>query len=196
MPLYRSEKARLELRSKPRVLGLRERGALFLADGLKDQTKLQGLLQDDGSILQKLISEGYLIHIREDDAGAASFGALMPAQAPQAFEMAIKSSNASDFSAFSAASASVASSESLGGTFQGNRSLASTRMFLFDICERMFSRHAPHLAVHYRNHLREARDRESMLLMALDILEEIEQLAGAERAEGIRERIVLLLPTE
>ena len=184
MPLHRSEKARLELRSKQRVLGLRARGALFMADGQKVQTQLQDLLQDDGSILQGLISEGYLIRLSENDAGASSFGAAMPAQTLQLISISVKPQ------------AVLQSQNSVGDTFQGKRSLATTRMFLFDICERMFSRQAPQLGLHYRNHLREARDRESMLLMVFDILEDIEKIAGAERAEGIRERIALLMPEQ
>lgn len=176
MPLLRSEKARLELSSGQRALNLRERGALFLADGLKVQAQLQQLLQDDGSILQKLMSEGYLVRIEQDDAGAASLKAAMAAQAAQPFSVAVQPP------------------ESSADTFQGKRSLATTRMFLFDMCERLFSRQAPELARHYRDHLREARDRESMLLIASDILQDVGEMAGPERAQGLRERISLLLP--
>ncbi|VTU17532.1 hypothetical protein SRS16CHR_02050 [Variovorax sp. SRS16] len=78
--------------------------------------------------------------------------------------------------------------------FDGKRSLATTRMFLFDLCERMFVRRDPLLAERFREALRAARDRESMLATANAMLEAIEQAAGAERAESIRERIDKLLP--
>lgn len=80
--------------------------------------------------------------------------------------------------------------------FDGRRSLASTRMFLFDICERMFARRAPVLAESFRESLRHARDRASMLAVSQEMLEEIASSAGAERADTIRERLALLLPEE
>jgi hypothetical protein len=67
-------------------------------------------------------------------------------------------------------------------------------MFLFDLCERMFVRRDPALAERLRETLREARDRDSMLATARAMLGEIEQAAGAARAEAIRERIEKLLP--
>ncbi|MEP6721115.1 MAG: hypothetical protein ABJA77_06700 [Variovorax sp.] len=79
-------------------------------------------------------------------------------------------------------------------TFDGKRSLATTRMFLFDICERMFVRRDPRFALQMRDALREARDREAMLTIAALMLTEIEKAAGTERAESLRERIDRLLP--
>lgn len=61
MVLKKSEKAKLELSSKTRTLNLRERGALFLADGVKTRQEIQSQLQVDGGILEKLIAEGYLV---------------------------------------------------------------------------------------------------------------------------------------
>lgn len=76
------------------------------------------------------------------------------------------------------------------------RSLAGTRMYLFDICERMFARRNPPLAEQYRAALRGARDRWSMLDVGEAMLEEVGYLAGAERAAAILERMVQLLPEE
>lgn len=76
------------------------------------------------------------------------------------------------------------------------RTLAGARMYLFDICERMFARRDPQLAEQYRNALRDARDRWSMLDVGEALLEEVGYLAGAERATAIRERLAQLLPQE
>ena len=76
------------------------------------------------------------------------------------------------------------------------RSLAGTRMYLFDICARMFARRNPPLAEQYRVALRGARDRWSMLDVGEALLEEVGYLAGAQRAAAIRERMVQLLPQE
>lgn len=78
--------------------------------------------------------------------------------------------------------------------FDGKPSMATTRMFLFDLCERMFVRRDPVLAERLREALRAARDRTSMLATASTMLDEIEKMAGVARAEAIRERIDKLLP--
>ena len=80
--------------------------------------------------------------------------------------------------------------------FDGKRSLATGRMFLFDLCERMFARRSPAQAESFRAALRDARDRASMLAVSREMLEAIEGAAGAERADTIRERLALLLPEE
>lgn len=76
------------------------------------------------------------------------------------------------------------------------RSLAGTRMYLFDICERMFARRNPGLAQQFHAALRDARDRWSMLDVGDALLEEVGYLAGPERASTIRERMEQLLPLE
>lgn len=80
--------------------------------------------------------------------------------------------------------------------FEGKRSLATTRMFLFDLCERMFARLDPQRAEFHREALRNAKDRESMLAASRVMITDVEQLAGADRADSISERIAMLLPPE
>ncbi|MEO8387841.1 hypothetical protein [Polaromonas sp.] len=183
MTLYRSDKARDELAAKTRVLNLRERSALFLADGQRTHAEVQALLQDDGGILRKLIGVGYLLlaePLIDPAATVLAFQHTGPAtgqpepQAPPPNDTAAKGAD----------------------NFDGKRSLATTRMFLFDICERMFVRKMPAMANHYRDQLREARTRESMIAIARDIILNVEELAGPERADGLRERIAMLLPSE
>ena len=74
------------------------------------------------------------------------------------------------------------------------RSLAGTRMYLFDICERMFARRNPDLAQQFHTALRDAKDRWSMLDVGEAMLEEVGYLAGTERAAAIREHMNQLLP--
>ena len=75
------------------------------------------------------------------------------------------------------------------------RSLAGTRMYLFDLCERLFARRDPVLAQHFREALRAAKDRTSMLDVGEAMFEEVALAAGAERAASLRERLDQLLPT-
>ena len=75
------------------------------------------------------------------------------------------------------------------------RSLAGARMYLFDTCERLFARGDPVLAQHFREALRAAKDRTSMLDVGEAMFEEVALAAGAERAASLRERLDQLLPT-
>lgn len=187
MQLHKSDKAKLELSSRSRVLNLRERSALFLADGVKTRHDMLGLLSDDGSMVDKLITDGYLIVVA---GGAAAMAAKARAPLPVA-------PSVPEVAAVTAPAALAAEAPALGGdNFEGKRSLATTRMFLFDICERMFVRKMPELAKHFRDQLREARDRESMMAIAHDIILNVEEIAGAERADGLSQRIAMLLPPE
>jgi hypothetical protein len=194
MQLHKSEKAKLELASRARALNVRERGALVLADGRKTRDEMQGLLQDDGRILQKLISDGYLIVLGPESAGKTA--AKNQAQVRQAFYAPQDAPPMPGPSSPVSAVAAAPAPGPQGDNFEGKRSLATTRMFLFDICERMFSKKMPELAKQYREQLREARDRASMLAIARDIVAHVEEVAGAERADGLSERIAMLLPSE
>ncbi|HQQ69186.1 MAG TPA: hypothetical protein PLL92_02590, partial [Alicycliphilus sp.] len=74
------------------------------------------------------------------------------------------------------------------------RSLAGARMYLFDVCERMFARRDPTLAQTFHTALRAARDRVSMLDVGEAMLTEVSLLAGPERAHTLREQLAQLLP--
>ena len=93
-------------------------------------------------------------------------------------------------------SRNIAEIKSSSDNFEGKRSLATTRMFLFDIVERMFVRKMPELANHYRDQLRGAKDRVSMLAIASDIIINVEEIAGPDRADGLSERLAMMLPSE
>lgn len=183
MSLQKSEKARFKLSAKLRTLNVRERGALFLADGIKTRVEIQRQLLDDGSILEKLISEGYLV-----PTANSSSDSVWQAKAPA-------SSTAAPF-IVSTVVASSAPPPTQSDDFSGKRSLATTRMFLFDICERMFVRKAPLLANQFRDQLRDAKDRDSLMAVAREIINKVEEIAGYERADGLGERIAVLLPAE
>ncbi|MBO9513933.1 MAG: hypothetical protein J7549_07425 [Variovorax sp.] len=167
----KTDKARQELQPGRRTLGQRERALLLMSDGqrsLTDFGELFGGRDEAGRIVTQLVQAGYLRSRGAEDA------AVERPEPPPAPEAAI---------------APVAAD-----TFDGKRSLATTRMFLFDLCERMFVRRDPAMAEQFREMLREARDRDGMLLVASAMLDEIEKSAGSDRAASIRERIDRLLP--
>ncbi|MGS5087823.1 hypothetical protein ACVC7V_15180 [Hydrogenophaga sp. A37] len=83
-----------------------------------------------------------------------------------------------------------------GDPFAGTRSLATARMFLFDLSERLFAPRDKTLALHYREALREARDAGAMLTVGRAMIVDVERLAGSQRADGISERLAKLLPAD
>jgi hypothetical protein len=171
MRLEKTDKARAELQGGTRQLGQRERSLLILADGRKTAQDIDYLFNGEAQTLARsLMQEGYLVGI--DLSGPAS-AATPPAPEP----VRLVAATGAD-------------------PFEGKRSLATTRMFLFDICERMFVRRLPEQADAFREALRNAKDRESMLVVSRDMISLIEELAGPERADSISERIAQILPPE
>jgi len=173
----KTDKARDELQAGQRTLSQRERALLLMADGRRSLTDFSPLFAnriEAEQAIQALVSKGYL---QDAQAVVAAAAVAAPSAAPTPVPAAdpIRIATSAD-------------------TFDGKRSLATTRMFLFDICERMFVRRDPKFALQMRDALREARDREAMLTIAALMLSEIEKTAGAERAESLRERIDRLLP--
>ncbi|MFN7122146.1 MAG: hypothetical protein ACK4NM_08955 [Hydrogenophaga sp.] len=162
--LNKTDKGRAELQPGQRTLGQRERAVLLVADGRKATASLQALFGGLGAGI-----------VRDLLAQGYIVDETPPAPpAPPTPEPA-------------AAKGSV-------DAFSGPRSLASARMFLFDISERMFAPRDKALALHFREALREARDASAMLAVSRVMLVAIERLAGAERADAISERLAKLLP--
>lgn len=73
-------------------------------------------------------------------------------------------------------------------------SLAGTRMYLFDLCERLFARRNPALARHFHAALRDARDRQTLLQVSQDLLLEVIGMGGEDRAQAIRAQLAQWLP--
>ncbi|MDM0041656.1 hypothetical protein QTH89_05775 [Variovorax sp. J22G21] len=161
----KTDKARNELQGGQRTLSQRERALLLMADGRRSLTDFSPLFPNRGEARDAIRALAQRGYLHEPPA------APQPAAEPEPVHRATSTD-----------------------TFDGKRSLATTRMFLFDICERMFVRRDPGFALQMRDALREARDREAMLAIAALMLTEIEKAAGTERAESLRERIDRLLP--
>lgn len=184
MQLHKTDRARAELKPGVRTLGQRERTLLLMADGSKSAQDFRPLFDGDGeAIALRLLHEGFLeAHPSKKSAPAAP---AEPAPAPK-----LKPTQLRNFPSPETTKAIQVSADQ----FEGKRSLATTRMFLFDICERMFARRDPVMAERFREALRNAKDRETMLSASREMLEEIEKIAGHERADSISERIAMLLP--
>ena len=185
MRLQKTDLAKQELLPGVRTLGQRERSLLLLADGLNTAAYLSSLFHGEGhALVLQLMQAGYLAEVEPVEARSSkSAGPRLPAGP----EMNLTSVPVSD----STPGVKVSVDQ-----FEGKRSLATTRMFLFDISERMFARRAPDQAAFFRASLRDSRDRVSMLAAGQEMLLEVEKIAGYERVDSIRERIAMLLPPE
>ena len=191
MQLHKTDRARAELKPGVRTLGQRERTLLLLADGHKSIQDFKPLFGGDGEqIAMQLLRAGYLV----TQAAAERVAVVQPA-ATSTSVSALDARSAEQLKNFPSPETTQAIKVS-ADQFEGKRSLATTRMFLFDICERMFARRNPVMANLFREALRNAKDRESMLAVSRDMIDEIEKVAGHERADSISERLAMLLPAE
>lgn len=69
-------------------------------------------------------------------------------------------------------------------------------MYLFDMCERLFANRHEALAQSLRTQLREARDLSSLRSAGISLLTAVQEYAGEERAQSLRERLAALLSYE
>lgn len=190
MQLLKTDKARTELQIGNRTLGQRERALLILADGRNTVQAVDHLFGGEAlRMALHLMQSGYLVAPQEPPPPAARIARSAPAKATRPTAAAPEAETM-------AAPADSVLRAVAADNFEGKRSLATTRMFLFDICERMFVRRDPAQAEAFREALRDAKDRESMLAAARDMISAVEAIAGPERADSISERIAMLLPPE
>lgn len=199
MPLQRTEKARQELSPGVRTLSLRERSLLLLADG-KSLPELQAMYNGTGAqLVEHLLREGYLVDSSAPVAASAAPATPAPPRASPA--PAVPAPPAAPAPAAAAPAPAPAPSAAPEPAKPAEptdsvRSLAGARMYLFDMCERMFARRDPALATTYRDALREARDEQAMLDVAEAMLADVAKMAGDDRADSIRERLDQLLPSQ
>lgn len=177
MLLKKTDKGLAELASRERTLNVKERALLLLADGRTASATLLAQVRATEDVLTRLVSDGYLAAAA--DARASASGAARPAAPrPATTEVA----------------APTPAVPVAADRFEGKKSLAAARMYLFDMTDRLYARKLPDLAESIRQELREARDVDAMLTAASRLLHTVETMAGSERAEAISERLSKLLP--
>lgn len=197
MHLQKTDKAVLELASRQRTLGLKERALLLLADGRKTDAELLAMVQTEPDLIDTLVRSGHLERLNKAPSPPATPSTRpAPAATERPPTRPEQRSAPPVDSGFAVSALDAGPGRVAADTFDGKRSLATTRMFLFDLTERLFSRRNPPLALLLRERLRQARDRESMLAVARDLLAHIEDVAGPARADEVSSRLAMLLPDE
>jgi len=185
MRLQKTDLAKKELLPGNRTLSQRERSLLLLADGLNTAAYLSSLFHGEGrALVLQLVQAGFLAEVKSVKATSSKNSGHHQRPNIQSHQTSVPTLD------------SIPDVMLSVDQFEGKRSLATTRMFLFDISERMFSKRSPDQAAFFRANLRDSRDRVSMLAAAHEMLLEVEEIAGFERADSIRERIAMLLPPE
>lgn len=172
MQLQKTAKALEELQPGRRSLPLRARSLLLMADRHPEAELREIFGMEADTLIAELIASGHLLRIAES--------APAPASAPQP--------------GMAAATATTATPSAPAAALP--LSLAGTRMYLFDLCERMFAKRHDELARQLRERLREARDLPALQASAQALLEAVQQHAGDERADTLRERLQHLLHQE
>lgn len=72
-------------------------------------------------------------------------------------------------------------------------SVAGTRMYLFNLCERLFAKHQTAQADALRTQLRESRDLAALRCAGLSLLDAVQTHAGEARAAVLRKELSALL---
>jgi len=171
MILQKTAKALEELQPGKRQLPQRARSVLLVAGG-KSLEEIQRLLgADHAELAQQLVAQGYL-QLAPAPGGE---GKTQARQAP-APTAAPPSAEAADTSQTPPAI-----------------NMAGTRMYLFDLCERLFANRHEALAQTLRTQLREARDLPTLRDAGLSLLAAVQEHAGEERAQSLQERLAALL---
>lgn len=170
--LIHTAKGDAELALGRRMNRQRERAILLMVKAGQPEALIRTLFNGDGSaLLDRLLGEGLVAVVEEPRRTARTES---PERALVAPAMAVAH----------------------GDPLTHTRSLASARMFLFDMSERLFAPRDRALADRFRAALREARTAEDMLQVGRDLLREVEAVAGPERADGISARLARMLPAE
>jgi hypothetical protein len=166
MILQKTAKAIEELQPGSRQLPQRARSVLLMAGGrsLDDLQRMLG--SDHAELARQLMEQGYLQWQSDETVDNAT--------APQAVAVNTQPSKPPE-----SASSSI--------------NMAGTRMYLFDMCERLFANRHEELAQQLRTQLREARDLPALQEAGLTLLHAVQEHAGEERAQSLRERLAALL---
>lgn len=178
MILQKTAKAQEELQPGSRQLPQRARSLLLLAGGKRLEEIAAMLGSDHAALAQQLVEQGYLQLVSAGTTKerspaihpAASLAKVAATPAPAPDQTAASSSPAIN--------------------------MAGTRMYLFDMCERLFANRHEALAQSLRTQLREARDLNSLRSAGISLLTAVQEYAGEERAQSLRERLAALLSYE
>lgn len=181
MVLQKTAFALQELQPGSRQLPQRARSVLLMAGG-KTLDELRALLGGDlAALALQLVEQGYLQFTKTGSTACAPPSAVpatvpvVAATAPMPMDVLHKPTPVAT---------------------PIHPQMAGMRMYLFDLCERLFANRHEVLAQSLRAQLREARDLPTLRQAGLALLDAVHTHAGQERAASLRQQLALLLDGE
>lgn len=180
MILQKTAKAQEELQPGSRQLPQRARSLLLLAGGKRLEEIAAMLGSDHAALAQQLVEQGYLQLV-----SASTTKERSPAIHP-----------AASLAKVAATPVPAPAPDQTAASSPPAINMAGTRMYLFDMCERLFANRHEALAQSLRTQLREARDLSSLRSAGISLLTAVQEHAGEERAQSLRERLAALLSYE
>jgi hypothetical protein len=165
MKMIKTEKGRAELQSQNRQLNQAQRMMVILANGQTRLSTLEQMYDGKGKLfLQDLLDQGYLTLLPEQ--------VLEPALAEQ-----------EDFE----------SSQIMVDRFANGMNQAGAKMYLLDLCERLFAQRNKALCLELRQKIAPCKELIHLLEVAQELLMHIQMVAGIERAQTIQNKLEILL---
>ncbi|MDD4886847.1 MAG: hypothetical protein PHO64_07980 [Thiomonas sp.] len=166
--LCKTSAGRREQQQRSHALGAKQRHVLILCDGRRTLGELCALMGDSVfACAQELLASGHVERIRMQDAHTSEAPALIPSAVP-ATQLA----------------QAVAP--------PARRSIALSRMYMFDMIERLLGHHSGPA----RAHLRAADQPDALLLALQDCLPLIAEVAGSAQADKVRAQLCTMLPED
>lgn len=170
--LSKTALGRREQQQRSQALGAKQRHVLILCDGRRTLGELRALMGDEVlPLAQALLASGHVERVGASDRVAKVATALVPSAVPAA--------QRSQELAQAVASAP-------------RRSIALSRMYMFDVIERTLGHHSGPA----RAHLRAADQPDAIVLALQECLLLIAEVAGQTQADKVRAQLCTMLPED
>ena len=184
--LRKTSTGRREQQQRSQALSARQRHVLILCDGQRAIGELCALMgQEAQQLTQELLAAGFVERV-----GLAKAAELAPAEVP----LKLTSKTSAQGSSASAPSPSSVSASQLARAVAPppRRSIALSRMYMFDMLERLLGAQSGPA----RAHLRAADQPEALLAALQECLALIAEIAGPVQADKVRRQLCDMLPED
>lgn len=182
--LRKTSAGRREQQQRSQALSARQRHVLILCDGQRAIGELCALMgQEVQQFARELLAAGYVERV-----GLANAPELVEAPLKRTSNASVQASSASEPSPSSVAASQLAQAVAP----PPRRSIALSRMYMFDMLERLLGAQSGPA----RAHLRAADQPEAVLAALQECLALITEIAGSVQADKVRQQLCDMLPED
>lgn len=182
--LRKTSAGRREQQQRSQALSARQRHVLILCDGQRAIGELCALMgQEVQQLARELLAAGYVERV-----GLANAPELVEAPLKRTSNASVQASSASEPSPSSVAASQLAQAVAP----PPRRSIALSRMYMFDMLERLLGAQSGPA----RAHLRAADQPEAVLAALQECLALITEIAGSVQADKVRQQLCDMLPED